>query len=99
MGNKCFIYIESFVNKIRKGIKTTNNALCCVLLWANSQDFETDASTAFSVRTQKEVRERLQDVVSKGDRAAADLATMQRLLYETLKEQKTEQDERLTVTK
>lgn len=65
----------------RKGIKTTDYALQSMLLWAKSQDFETGASTAFSVSAWKEVRERLWDVVSKGNKAAADLSTTRRVLY------------------
>lgn len=65
-----------------------------MLLWAKSQDFETDASIAFSVRAWKKIGERLWDVVSNGDKAATDLATTWRFLYETLKQQKTEQDKR-----
>lgn len=78
----------------RKGIKTGDNALCSMLLWAKSQDFETDASIAFSVRAWKKVGERLWDMVSNGDKVAADLATNWRFLYETLKKQKTEQDKK-----
>lgn len=55
---------------------------------------KTDESSAFSIRAQKKVVERLWDVVSKGDKAASSLATTWRLFYVTLKEWKAEQDER-----
>lgn len=58
-------------------------------MWAKLQDFETDASTAFSVRAWKDIGKRLWDVTSKGDKSAADLAATWRLLYETLKDWKT----------
>ncbi|KAF4794470.1 hypothetical protein TURU_101853 [Turdus rufiventris] len=78
----------------RKGIETSDYALCSMLLWAKSQDFETDVSTAFSVSVWKDVGKRLWDVISKGDKSVADLAGAWRLLYETLKDWKTEQDGR-----
>lgn len=79
----------------RKDIVTTDYALHCMLLWTRSQDFETDISTAFSVRVWKEVGERLWDVVSKGDNTAAELAITWRLLYETLREWRMEQGRRV----
>lgn len=45
LGTDCFIYIKNFGKKTKKVIKASNYALHNVLLWAKSQDPETDAST------------------------------------------------------
>ncbi|XP_033370445.1 uncharacterized protein LOC117244433 [Parus major] len=69
-----------------KGIKITDDALRSMLLWAKSQNLCTDINTAFSVRQWKAVGDRLWDVISQGDKAAVNLATTWRQLYDVLRE-------------
>lgn len=78
----------------RKGVKTTDYALRNILIWAKSQNFKTDVTTTFSVRSWKEFGETLWEVIQNGGKAAADLSSTGRLLYNTLKEWKAEQNKK-----
>lgn len=75
-----------------KGINTSNHALHSLLLWAKSQNFNTDSDTAFSIKAWKKVRNRLWEVIRAGDKMVVDLAVTWGLLFEALKEWRSERE-------